>query len=408
MANDVFYFNPTCELAIANGSFSYMPPSLLRDFEQDCSVLPFIFGTSSDFVLTERIPSGEFVKKMTGCGFEMPKFCSLNELISGKTVTLNSILPWGWSPAAHFTLKNLKLKCHSEFQESPVFNWTEEHKTLYERITSLDFLNVFLEQNPFNFFIRKDMTGTKVTGIDEIENLIKRQVPLVLKAPLSSSGRGIQIIRKPILNTSNRQWISGILNQQKYLIAEPFLNKIADISFQFRITGNCEPEYLGYSVFETNSNGQYKSTFIHPEIERTGISEIIHEVETEIGITAIKLGEALNHSVYNVLHRGFLGIDAMIYRDKKGLKIQPCIEINSRMNMGILTKFIEMKINRDTMGKYKLFYGSRGEFHQFAKEMTLEHPLKIRNGKLSSGFLSLVEPDMGKKFGAYILLGTGS
>ena len=345
---------------------------------------------------------------MTGFGFDMPKFCSLNELLSEKDVSVNAILPWGWSPAAHFILKDLKVKCSPEFQSSPVFYWHEEHKKLFERMTSLDFLNYFLKQNPFDFFISQEMIGAKVSSIEEIGNLLKRFDRLVLKSPVSSSGRGIQIIRKSALNASNRQWISGILNQQKYLIAEPFLNKIADISFQFRITGNCEPEYLGYSVFETNSNGQYKGTFIHPEIEPAGISEIIHEVEIMIGITAIKLGEALKDSVYNVLHRGFLGIDAMIYRDKKGLKIQPCIEINSRMNMGILTKFIEKKINRDTTGKYELFYGSRGEFHQFAKEMALEHPLKIRNGKLSSGFLSLVEPDMGKKFGAYIILGTGS
>ena len=99
MAIDVFYFNPTCELAVANGSFSYMPPRLLRDFENDCSVLPFVFGKSGDFVLTEKAPSKEFILRLTDAGFEMPVFCSLKEMISGKTETIGSILPWGWSPA---------------------------------------------------------------------------------------------------------------------------------------------------------------------------------------------------------------------------------------------------------------------------------------------------------------------
>ena len=49
MAENIFYFNPTCELAIANGSFSYMPPRLLRDFEQDCASLPFLFASPNDF-----------------------------------------------------------------------------------------------------------------------------------------------------------------------------------------------------------------------------------------------------------------------------------------------------------------------------------------------------------------------
>lgn len=407
MANDVFYFNPTCELAVANGSFSYMPPLLLSKFENDCSVLPFVFSTSGDFVLTESKPSSEFIKRLTAAGFEMPEFCNLNELTSESSANLNSIFPWGWSPAAHFILKGLKDKCSPEFQISSVFSWKEEHKTLFERMTSLHFLNDFLRQNPLDFFINQEMMGTIVTSIEEIGNLLEKQNRLVIKSPVSSSGRGIQIIRKSALNSSNIQWISGILNQQKYLIAEPFLDKIADLSFQFRITDKNEPEYLGYSVFETNTNGQYKCSLIHPQIEINGFAEIFRETGEMIEITASRLKMALKNSIYKEVHRGFLGIDAIIYRDSEGLKIQPCIEINSRMNMGILTILIEKKIDKNSTGKFALFYGQHGEFQKFAIEKAIEHPLKIKNGKLESGFLSLVEPNSEKKFGAYILLSKG-
>lgn len=401
MAPPVFYFNPTCELAVANGSFSYMPPRLLRDFEKDCSVLPFVFAKSGDFVLTEKAPSIEFIMRLKNAGFEMPEFCTLQELISGKTETIGSILPWGWSPAAHFYLKELKEKCSPEFRGSPVFNWKDEHKLLFERITSLQFLSDFLKQNPLDYLIEKERIGTKVNTIEVIEELLKSQFPLVLKAPLSSSGRGIQILRKQTLNTSNRQWISGILNQQKYLIAEPFLNKVVDFSYQFRIS-NDEPEYLGYSVFETNSNGQYQSTLIHPEIKQV----ISTEMETKISTTAFLLKETLKNSGYAKWHRGFLGIDALIYSEIEGLRIQPCIEINSRMNMGILTKKFESHIHKDSTGRFELFFGSPGEFMKFANEKTHKNILKMKNGTISSGFLSLIEPDENKQFGAYIEVGT--
>lgn len=406
MANSVYYFNPTCELAVANGSFSYMPPRLLREFEQDCSALPFVFGTCSDYILTEKKPSPEFIRKLSDAGFEMPEFCSLEELHSFTTTSFDALIPWGWSPAAHFKLKELKDKCALPFVESPVFNWTDRHAALYERVTSLCFLKRFLEENPFDFYIEQSMTGTKVTTIKEIENLLDKKRPLVLKAPLSSSGRGIQIIRKQALNTSNKQWISGILNQQTYLIAEPYLDKVTDLSFQFRITDQGNPEYLGYSVFETNTNGQYKSTLIHPRIGTSHFSEVDKDIELLIELSANRLAEALKDSIYTQLHRGFLGIDAMIYKDYEGLKMQPCIEINSRMNMGILTMHIEKNIDQETTGKYELFYGTRGEFLQFATNSEYEHPLKMKNGKLSSGFLPLVEPDGEKQFGAYILLET--
>jgi hypothetical protein len=64
MPNDVYYFNPTCELAVANGSFSYMAPRLLREFERDCSALPFVFSTLGDFVLTENKPSRQFINSV--------------------------------------------------------------------------------------------------------------------------------------------------------------------------------------------------------------------------------------------------------------------------------------------------------------------------------------------------------
>lgn len=99
-----------------------------------------------------------------------------------------------------------------------------------------------------------------------------------------------------------------------------------------------------------------------------------------------------------------MGIDALIYNDQGMLKMQPCIEINSRMNMGILTLHIEKHIHPDAVGKFELFYGKPGEYGQFASQRAREHPLKMKNGQLASGFLSLVEPDEPKQFGAYILL----
>lgn len=74
--------------------------------------------------------------------------------------------------------------------------------------------------------------------------------------------------------------------------------------------------------------------------------------------------------------------------------------------MGILTKKIENHIHKDSTGRFELFYGSLGEFMKFTNEKTYKNSLKMKNGKLSSGFLSLVEPDENKQFGAYIDVGT--
>ena len=400
----VFYFNPTCELAVANGEFSYMPPKLLREFEEDCSILPFVFATPDDVVLTDKKPSAAFTKKLTEAGFELPDFFSLEELVSKESVAINNILPWGWSPAAHFLLKDLKEKCDPEFRKSPVYRWLDEHKKLVERETSLHFLTKTLIENPRDFFIEPEMTGIKVTCMEEIEFQLKKWGAIVLKAPLSSAGRGIQIIRKQILNNSNKQWITGILKQQKYLIAEPFLDKLADLSFQFEVKENGDVSYLGRTFFETNTNGQYKGTRLNPDLNELFPDVNALELGKIVDDTAQILRTVLNESDYPVFYRGYLGVDALIFRHNAGTLIQPCIEINCRMNMGGIALMLEKKISRESTGRFELFYGSPGEHQAFCLKQTAISPPKLRDGKLCSGFLALVEPGPEKKFGAYISL----
>ncbi len=401
---NIYYFNPTCELAVANGSFSYQPPLLLQEMKRDLSILPFVFCTENDFVLTDNPPSTDFLQILADTGFNLPTFCRLADLESLPKGSFDAISPWGWSPAAHFKLKNLKEKCSESFKASPVYNWTAEYKLLFERSTSLDFLTGILNNNPPDWFIGKEMVGKKVTSCDEIDLLLKKHSPLVLKAPMSSSGRGIQIIRKTHLNTSNRQWISGVQKQQNYLIAEPYLEKLMDLSFQFQVLQNAEIEYLGYSIFETNSNGQYNGTFTHPMLNKFINEKYIPELEFRIEETAKVLKSALETSAYPIEHRGFIGVDALIFGNEEYLMVQPCIEINSRMNMGVLTMFLERIIHPESEGKFELFYGNEGEFNTFATEQTQLNSPIFKEGLFYSGFLPLVEPSEKSKFGAYVSL----
>lgn len=401
----VYYFNPTCELAVANGSFSYMPPLLLQEMERGLSILPFIFCTEKDYVLTEKLPSESFLNILKNAGFNLPRFCSLNELESMPDGSFDTIVPWGWSPAAHFKLKNLKGKCSDKFKKSPVFSWDESYKQLFERSTSLHVLSDLLTQNPSEFLIDAAKIGSIITEVSEIEFLLEKQSALVLKAPISSSGRGVQIIRNKKLNTSNKQWISGVLKQQKYLVAEPYLEKNSDFSFQFRINDESKTEYLGYTVFNTNSNGQYKESLIHPDWNNSFPNRGTSELNEMIELTSERVKEALNRSIYAKLHRGYLGVDALIFTHLGQLKIQPCLEINCRLNMGILTMILEKKVDRYTKGKFELYSGKTGKFADFVLEQQQSNPPEIQNGKLKSGFLLLTEPDIQNKFGAYIILG---
>lgn len=402
---NVFYFNPTCELAVANGSFSYMPPLLLQIMESDLSILPFIFGTSSDYVLTDDIPSPDFILKLTDSGFVLPKFSGFPELEVLPDHAIQTIQPWGWSPAVHFKLKNIKEKCGNEFKQSPIFDWKNEHRLIFERKTSLEFLKKLTSNELPDWFISNSKIGEMVYSCHEIEDKLLKHGKIVLKSPMSSSGRGIQIIRQPKLNEANKQWISGILKQQKYLVAEPFLEKVVDLSFQFQVFSKSDIKYLGHSIFETNTNGQYRGTIIHPDLQQILPEFNTNKIGEMIESSAKLILEGLRDSVYSNWYKGYLGVDSMIFTEDSKVKMQPCIEINSRMNMGILTILLERNIHQEAMGKFELFYGKQGDFFDFSTQQSKDKPIELKDGKLFRGFLSLVEPTPNKRFGAYIDLG---
>jgi hypothetical protein len=228
---------------------------------------------------------------------------------------------------------------------------------------------------------------------------------VVVKAPLSSSGRGVQIIRRKTLTQPNKEWISGILKQQKYVVIEPWLDKLLDISFQFHVDSKTGLNYLGHTFFETNSNGRYQSTFIHPN--EKGLIPDMEDSEREkiIRTTAMKLKKVLQTSDYNRFFEGFLGVDALIFRSGDRLKIQPCIEINCRMNMGILALSCEQQLHPLASGKISTYYDKEADFSEFSEKMKKEFPPKLIDGKLYSGFFALTEPLPGRKFGAFLYLG---
>ncbi len=392
-------------MAVANGSFSYQPPLLLQQMESDLATLPMFFGDSEDIIITDRKPSTKFLDTLNSIGFEIPSFHSLSEAESFPDNSMDIIYPWGWSPSAHFILKNLKGKCDQKFTVQPNSQWTDTHRRLYERSTALQFLQELLENNRTNKFVELNQTGQIVYSVSEIENLLTTNNPLVLKAPMSSSGRGVQIIRKLLLNASNKQWLAGILKQQNYLIAEPFIDKISDLSFQFRINSEQDIDFLGISIFETNSNGQYQGTILNPSFSNFFPGRE-HELKELCDLTSQQLLYALKNSIYAKLHRGFLGIDAMIFEKNGSLKIQPCVEVNCRMNMGILALQIQNKIHPEASGKFELIYDKNGILPVYKQKTKEKQNPGFQDGKLCEGFLPLTEANETSKFGAYISLGT--
>lgn len=374
--------------------------------ELDLGTLQMFFSEPEDFILVDKLPSLEFKESLHQLNIKIPNFI-LTEKVSGNSefvnLKKNRLLPWGWSPAMHKLLLVLKPGCSDDFKKSPVYNWQPESKNLYSKKFARGILKTLIMEYPDECFIPQDKIPEICTSQKEFEVCIKRWGKIMVKAPWSSSGRGLQPIIKSFIHQKVWAKLLGIVNEQGYAIVEPYLDKVFDLAFIFELKKG-KVVFRGMSYFITNKKGQYIGNSLnglHDGVDKT-VRDFVDTVPEKIIQPLTQIIESSDLAQH---YEGYFGVDTLIYYDKNGeLKINPCLEINVRQNMGLLSLYLEKLIHPDKKGIYRIYYKPSITFLQFKKEMEKKYPLKISNNKIESGFFSLTEAFNDTLFGAYILV----
>ena len=382
----LFHFNPTCEMAVANSQTSYMPPAHLRQFEHDLAMLPCFFGGKNDFVLVLEVIDLSFIDYLYELNFDIPSFItSVNDFnISGK---LDELSPWGWSPAVHKKLEPFLPFCDEKWLGYPMSRWKTEHALLLSRETNWKFAKQLIEQNIKDYeLLEIPALPLKVKTLDEIESLIyKMPPPMLLKSPWSASGRGLFKIRDVNEHAETNAWVKSKLKQQGAFFAEPFLQKIQDVSFHFYATED-GIEFLGTTFFNTDSKGQFISCNIrYPEnsiLETVFMKEACNQASEF-------LKSGLEKFEINKYYRGAIGIDALFFHasDNK-IKLHPCIEVNLRHTMGLLNLFIRKKIHPERNGRWSIVKLSAKEWN----DINISNKHIMDDGFIAHGNIALTPP----------------
>ncbi|WP_430971868.1 hypothetical protein [Sunxiuqinia rutila] len=391
----IFHFNPTCELALVNGSPYYQAPALLRQFEEELAPIMLFFATANDHVLKENPISEDFKNQLNLLGLPANSIVSRKEsleIVQHEPVLLH---PWGWSPA-----ESNYLSAYTQPAERDDLTHHLANSNLFERKHAVSFCHELMAEHPLDIFPEEEKRPRLIQDLPAIEVFLNQHKQIVLKTPLSSSGRGLQVIRKQQLNESNKRWIKTMLDQQGYLVAEPLFQKKTDLSFQFQLKASGELVYHGISYFETNSNGQYQGHHINPS---SSISNRYFSKETLADVAQL-LKNQLKKSNYYKQYQGFIGIDALIYETEGKIKLQACLEINPRFNMGILSQKISQKLHPESQGMYQTYFHPKISYKKFVEEQAKKNPPLMADLRLQKGFVSLSSPRDNSKFGAYLLL----
>jgi hypothetical protein len=234
--------------------------------------LPLFFARPEDVVLVGKLPPHEYFEHLEKAGITAPSFVKISGIKKDAaflTSPKNRLLPWGWSPAAHKLLNPLKPSCSKEFHASPVSTWNPVYREIYSRKFALSVLKSVLPMLPEEDLLPRELVPEICTTRHGMEVLIEKWGRLMVKAPWSSSGRGLQPVTKTPVAPKVWEKLLGIVNEQGYAVVEPYLDKVLDMALQFTLL-NGKVRYVGLSRFFTDKKGQYQGNYLNGWPETVG------------------------------------------------------------------------------------------------------------------------------------------
>ncbi len=397
--NHIYIYNPTSEMALANGTISYMPPKNLQKFEEDLAFLPSFFASNEDAVIINKNPDEEFLALWQKLGLSKLTYLPVNELKA--PIKYNYLCPWSWNQVVHHKFKSILPYGSDDFKSSPNYNWNPEHKDFFSRNTANRIQKIISQSFSNHKTVYIPTPAINIHTYDELIVWLEKNPKAIIKMPWSSSGRGIHIVNNDINKTTNHEWIKGAIKQQGFVTTEPLLDKVFDFSFQLNIKQNGEIENLGYSFFINDKKGHFIGGNINWPHKQDELSSFLNEntlkEASNILIEGIK---TINpHHFYE----GPIGVDAIVYLNKNNeLRIHPCVDFNWRYNMGLININLPRFIEDTSIGKWFVDSFKPEEWNLFINKNNKEKPLILTNNKISSGFINMTPPNSNAKFGVWM------
>lgn len=388
-------------MAIVHGQPFYTPPRHLQQFESDLEALPAWFCDNHDVVLTRNPVPSSFKAYMQEHGFPAPVFITSPDDLP--LVNFKSFHPWGWSPAVNQVFKPFLPLADRSWSENPMCEWQPAHKELVGRQTGIavcSAVHEILSQLPGSL-IEVPSIPVKVNLQSNIKALFKAiPLPILLKTPWSASGRGLFMLLDIPDNLDAIPWVKGKLRQQGFLYAEPFLEKLRDLSFHFWCDGKGF-SFLGNTWFNADSKGSFKGCYTRMPPEKFSDNILIAEVLVQAREILLM---ALERAFPKARYIGPVGVDAMFYFTQLGqMRLHPCIEVNSRYTMGLLNIWLSNYLHPESLGYWSIERLKASEWD----DKTRTEPLQKKDGLPVSGILALSPPPQGQGYMAYLVLKHG-
>lgn len=394
----LYWFNPDNEMSIANGGVNYTLPANIAAMVDELSFLPAYLADKGDYVLVPEKINEEFLEKVRDIFQVEVSSVRLKDVAS---LCFDEIRPWGWSPRACYVLREAIKRANPVFQQGIMAEWNDERRELYSRERALECLELLYERLPL---YNPAKAVTVCHTMDEVKKRAMERA-VVVKAPWSSSGRGILMLSGGDVTRKEEEIIAGMLRRQGRVMVEDRLDRVLDFAMEFQIASNGGVSYLGLSVFDTGKSGDYKANFV--ESQALLRERLNHYLSSPTLLEEIRdaLSEVLG-VLFGGKYTGALGVDMMVYKTELGeYHVQPCVEINLRYNMGILSLCLQRHIVVESRGIFRIRFSSvKGELVASVREFQKNMPLVRENTCIRKGYIALTPVTETTRFVAELIV----
>ena len=314
-------FNPEHDMALASGMEHMTLPHAIQEFKTNLGFLPALWADNGDFVLVDDVLFAlKAVSQLRKPHAEV-LFVTPDDL---KNLVFTEVSPWGWDKAVRATLAGAGLQA----DVLPSDGYLSCVKSLSDRRRTSKVLE-YLRCG------REDVTCGEswlCASLDEVERYRLCYGKIVVKAPWSSSGRGVKYVDRGF-SPSLSGWVANVVARQGGVMVEPYYRKVKDFALEFCSDGGGNVSYCGVSVFKTDKSS-YSGNLIATEDEK--LSALFKFLPENLFFDVIGRYESYFSKGLFCRYKGLLGVDMMVVAsdDGRGFLLHPCVEINVRRTMG--------------------------------------------------------------------------
>lgn len=327
----LFLFNPENDIALAKGLSRFTPPKQARLLHDNCAEISFWLGEEDDLFLVplERLDS--IHRWIDTLGVQGPQ-----PIITARENGITSLSPWGWSEhaATQFDEAEVPEKILQSYR--PMISKCREmsHRRQSRQLLELmkaDGINV------------KFPLPEEIDSFEAFEDVVRRMGKVYIKAPWSSSGRGVfQADFNSYMSVRKR--VEAIIASQGSVMVEKSLDKILDFAMLFSIE-NGNASFAGYSLFNNSGGTRYRGNMIASD------DMILSHINRFISFEEVlRIKEGVRHSLQQLIgmdYSGPVGVDMLIFKNGVGsVAVNPCVEINLRYTMGFVASGIFRKLHK--------------------------------------------------------------